>query len=434
MRRVEHVISDFPMPDSSMVERKLLNSVLTDMTYFSELQRIVKPEFFASDKNRVIWNTIVDMYNKHEEVDMTTVFPKVDSKHFTEEIIGSDSVYGQGVLQLGAALCELHIKRQAYFAGVEVLQDVTNGIGVDSIIGRFSDFTKQVENTFDSGAEHDAMEVCNRLADNIQSGRMVRVSTPFQTLNYALYGGFGGGQLIILAARPSVGKTTIALQFAQHASRNGMPTHFCSLEMTDEELVQRLIVGTGLVSTLELVSGNVNWENYERAAQIAINKNLLINDRAKSLDEICTNITLAAQRGKCKIAFIDYLGLIRHSDRSKTQAQIIGDITHRLKGVAMECRIPIVLLCQLNRESAKENRSPVLTDLRDSGEIEQDADVVLMLERPRDEMGVTIEDRIDMWVRKNRTGKCTFDEAYHLQGNDSYSDFREIVNTIPIHA
>ena len=204
--------------------------------------------------------------------------------------------------------------------------------------------------------------------------------------------------------------------------------------MTDEELVQRLIVGTGLVSTLELVSGNVDWQNYERAAQMAISKNLIINDRAKSLDEICTNITLAVQRGKCKIAFIDYLGLIRHSDRSKTQAQIIGDITHRLKGVAMECRIPIVLLCQLNRESAKENRSPVLTDLRDSGEIEQDADVVLMLERPRDDMGTTIEDRIDMWVRKNRTGKCTFDEAYHLQGNESYSNFHEVVQTIPIHA
>lgn len=421
------------MPDSSMVERKLLSSVLADMTYFSELVRIVKPEFFSSEKNRKVWETIVDMYNKHEEVDMTTIFPKVDSKHFAEEIVGTEAVYGQGVIQLGASLCELHIKRQAYFSGVEVLQEVVNGTSVDSIIGKFSSFTKQMESTFDNGAEHNAMEVCNRLADNIQSGRMARVSTPFQTLNYALYGGFGGGQLVILAARPSVGKTTIALQMAQHASRNGVATHYCSLEMTDEELVQRLIVGTGLVSTLELVSGNVNWENYERATEIAINKNLLINDRAKSLDEICTNITLAVQRGKCKIAFIDYLGLIRHYDRGKTQAQIIGDITHRLKGVAMECRIPVVLLCQLNRESAKENRPPVLTDLRDSGDIEQDADVVLMLERPRDEMGTTIDDRIDMWVRKNRTGKCTFDEAYHLQGNDSYSDFREIVNTIPIH-
>ena len=143
---------------------------------------------------------------------------------------------------------------------------------------------------------------------------------------------------------------------------------------------------------------------------------------AKDLEKIM----LDAQTGQCDVAFIDYLGLITHDDKRKTLAQIIGDITKRLKNVAGECNIPIVLLCQLNRESAKENRSPQLTDLRDSGSIEQDADVVMMLERPRDEMGVVEDNKIDLWVRKNRGGKCNFDDAIHLVGNESYSQFYEI--------
>ena len=109
-----------------------------------------------------------------------------------------------------------------------------------------------------------------------------------------------------------------------------------------------------------------------------------------------------------------------------------GDITKRFKNLAQECNIPIVLLCQLNRESAKEGRSPQLTDLRDSGSIEQDADIVIMLERPKDEFGNIKRDHIDLWLRKNRGGQCNFDNAIHLVGNSSYSDFKEETQTITI--
>ena len=433
MRKVEHLISDFPIPDSSLMERKLLYSLITDMSYFSEVQRVVKPSFFSSEKNRKVWETIVDMASKHEHVDMSTIFPRVDRKHFTEEILGADTVFGQGIVQLSYALYETYLKRMAYFRGVEILQQVNSGAGVESIMTMFSDFTKEATEAFDSGSRVRAMDVVNRLADNIQSGKKTRIPTPFPQLNFYLYGGLGGGNLVILAARPSVGKTTIGLQMAQVAAMNGNPTTYYSLEMTDEELVQRLIVGTGLVSTREIVRGDVNWENYERAAQMAVSQNLFINDKAHSLDDICTNIMLDAQKGKCKIAFVDYLGLIRHDDRRKTFAQVIGDITGRFKSIAKECNIPIVLLAQLNRESAKEGRSPQLTDLRDSGSIEQDADIVLMLERPRNDMGEVIPDHIDLWMRKNRAGQCNFDNAIHLVGNESYSNFREETESIQIN-
>lgn len=418
------------MPDPTPLEGRLLNSILTDSSYFGDIQRIVKAEYFSNLENRKVWETIVDMYNKGEHIDMTTVFPKVDRKNFIDNVISADPTYGQGTLQLASALMETFVKREMYNTAVTVLQGVETGERLEYLSSLFNDFAQRVQDKLQDGSLQASTQVANDLADDIMNGRVMRVATPFPSLNFMTYGGLGSGNLIILAARPSVGKTTIGLQMAQNAARIGKKACFFSLEMTSKELVQRLIVGTGEVSTLDIVTQNVNWENYEKAVAWAVNANLKINDKAKTLEELCTRITLEAQAGNCDVAFIDYLGLVRYSDRQKTQAQVIGEITARLKSVAKECNIPVVLLSQLNRMSAVENRSPQLFDLRDSGSIEQDADVVLMLERPRDDMGTVQEDRIDMWVRKNRGGKTSLENPIRLQGNKNYSEFHEITETL----
>lgn len=425
MRRREISITEFPMPDPIPMEGKLLNSILADANFMPDLMRIVKAEFFSSVENRKVWETLVEMYRTGESIELSTIFPKVDRKNLIDNVISAETTFGQGILQLGCALMETYIKREAYNKAVKVLQGVETGAPLEVVTGFFSDFNKEIEDKLSNDGMRSSVEIANILADDIQSGKIQRVPTPFASLNYYLYGGFGSGNLIILAARPSVGKTTVALQMAQCAALSGRKACFFSLEMTAQELVQRLIVGTGLVSTLEIVTQNVNWENYERAVSMAVHPNLKINDKAKTLEEICTRITLEVQSGNCQIAFVDYLTLVRYADRQKTQAQIIGEITARLKSVAKECNIPVVLLSQLNRESAKEARSPQLYDLKDSGSIEQDADVVVMLERPKDDMGVEEEDKIDMWVRKNRGGKRAKDTPIHLIGNSNYSDFQE---------
>ena len=424
--RTEHTLADFPIPDTSALEARVLVSALSNSEYLGEIIRVVRSEFFSSKENRKVWDTIVDMYNRREQVNITTVFPKVDRKNYSENIMTAEAVFGQGVVQLCLALMDTHIKKKAYLTSIGVLQGIEQGESVEAVTERFRGFSDEVLGQLEDKTVQNASEIANLLADDIMEGRIKRVATPFPTINYMLYGGFGSGNLVILAARPSVGKTTIALQMAQRAARDGKKATVYSLEMTAKELVQRLIVGTGLVSTYDIVSRNVNWENYENAVAMAVSPNLRINDKSKSLDEICTRIMLDAQTGNCDIAFIDYLQLIRHFNRRLTLAQVIGEITARLKTVAKECDIPIVLLSQLNRESARENRSPQLTDLRDSGSIEQDGDTIIMLERPRDDMGVVEDDRIDVWVRKNRNGNCNFDAPIRLIGNKSYSQFYEL--------
>ena len=429
--KYEHTLAEYPIPETTQLEARLLVSCLSNSDYLGELMRIVKPEFFSSRENRKVWDTIVDMYNKREQIDITTVFPKVDRKNFSENIIGAEPVFGQAIMQVGLALLDTHIKKQAYLTAVGILQGIEQGETVEAVTGKFKGFSDDVLGQLEDNSAKNASDLANELADDIQSGRTTRIETPFPTLNYMLYGGLGGGNLIILAARPSVGKTTIALQMAQKAAKDGKKATVYSLEMTAKELVQRLIVGTELVKTYDIVSRQVNWENYENAVAMAISQNLRINDKAKSLDEICTKVMLDAQTGKTDVAFIDYLGLIRYYNRRMTQAQIIGEITARLKTIAKECNIPVVLLCQLNRESVRENRPPQLQDLRDSGSIEQDADVVIMLERPRDDMGTVEDGKINVWVRKNRNGKCNFDSPILLLGNSSYSQFLEKTEDYP---
>ena len=134
---------------------------------------------------------------------------------------------------------------------------------------------------------------------------------------------------------------------------------------------------------------------------------LYMNDSCRSLEDITADIILGRHQERCDIAFIDYLGLIQFPSARMTLYQAISELTPRLKRVAKECRIPIVLLCQLNRNTEAENRSPQLYDLRDSGSIEQDADIVLMLERA----SKSLDDRdVNMWGAKKtareRPGMC----------------------------
>lgn len=419
-------LSDFALPNTTDLEHRLLASVITSPDRLYDVMRIVKPEMFSTPENVKIWETVTGMLGLHETIDLVTVVDKVDRKYFIDNIIGADANQSYlSTLDIAMSLVDNYIKKEAYFSAVSILEKVERGIPSDEVMATFTNFQERVAGELRNDCARVSTDLANELAEDLEQGRIARVPTPFPTLNSMTYGGLGGGNLVILAARPSVGKTTIAMQLAQHSSRIGKKTAFYSLEMGGKELVQRLILGTGLVTPTEIFSHNIDWQNFDKALGMAVNDKLIINDKSRTLDEICLKITLECQRNNCDIAFIDYLGLIPQRNKRISLAQHLGECTARLKGVAKENNIPIVLLCQLNRESAKDGRSPQLYDLRDSGSIEQDADIVLMLERPRDDMGTTIENAIDMWVRKNRSGRCNFDTPIRLRGDETYSNFYE---------
>lgn len=417
---------DYPVPKTTEYEHRLLATIIQDNSLATDIMSIIKREMFSNEHTQKIWDVFVDMYYKREKIDLLTIVPKVDNKYFIDNILTTEIEFSvSGTMQLALSFLDTYIKRKAYFCAVDILQKINAGETSDSIREQFDRFSTKVTEGLGDKIADDAESIANEIADDIEKGNRTRVSTHIRTLDYYTYGGFGGGNLVILAARPSVGKTTIAMQIAQAASADLNRTLVFSLEMTKQELVQRLIQSTGLISQYQFCTNTIDWENYEKAISQVINGNLLINDEAYNINEIRQKIVIACQTQKIKMVMIDYLQLIKGANPILSKADQVGELTSILKQTAKQCKIPILVLAQLNRASASENRSPQLYDLRDSGCIEQDADIVIMLERPRNELGNIADNRIDMWIRKNRQGRCNFDSPISLKGNEYYTNFVE---------
>ena len=426
MARKILTLEDYPLPETSVYEHRLLATIIQDYTLANEVMSIIKREMFSCKQTQQIWDVFCDMYYKKETIDMLTILPRVDKKYYLDNILPAQAEFSpNATIDLALGFLDTYIKRMAYIESVTALQKITNGAPSDVIREGFDTFSQRVTSGIGNKVGDDASEIANELADELSKGIITRVATHIRTLDYFTYGGFNGGNLVILAARPSVGKTTIAMQIAQAASADNNKTLVFSLEMTKKELVQRLLQSTGLVSQYELVTHNINWDNYERALGMVVNSNLIINDDAYNIHDIRHKIITSVKTQGVKMVLIDYLQLIKGADPRMSMNDQVGELTSALKQTAKQCNIPIIVLSQLSRESVRENRSPQLYDLRSSGAIEQDADIVVMLERSKDDMGAIIDNKIDMWIRKNRAGKCNFDNPIRLKGNEYYTNFVE---------
>ena len=426
MARKILTLDDYPLPETIVYEHRLLATIIQDYTLANEVMSIIKREMFSCEQTQQIWDVFCDMYYKKETIDMLTILPRVDKKYYLDNILSAQAVFSPiATMDLALGFLDTYIKRMAYIESVTALQKITNGVSSDVIREGFDTFSKRVTSGIGNKVGDDANEIANELADELSKGKVTRVATHIRTLDYFTYGGFNGGNLVILAARPSVGKTTIAMQIAQAASADNNKTLVFSLEMTKKELVQRLLQSTGLVSQYELVTHDINWDNYEKALGMVVNSNLIINDDAYNIHDIRHKIITSVKMQGVKMVLIDYLQLMKGANPMLSKNDQVGELTSALKQTAKQCNIPIIVLSQLSRENVRENRSPQLYDLRDSGCIEQDADIVVMLERSKDDMGAIIDNKIDMWIRKNRAGKCNFDNPIRLKGNEYYTNFVE---------
>lgn len=427
MRQQELQLSEFPMPNTQEIEMKLLASIIADSTIMPQVMRVVNRDMFSNADNQKMWDIMLAMWNEGEKINLISIQPRVNQKYFIDNFLMADvSAYGSNSLNsLINAFVDTYAKRCAYMVSIDTLQKINNGCSYGEVIDGMASAKERILKGFKDTTSKDTKEIANVLKDKLLWQETNRIPTSMRTIDYLTYGGFGGGNLVILAARPSVGKTQIGLQIAMNASVNGKKSMIFSLEMSGEELVQRLILSTGLITPMEFFSRNFEIDKYDKAVEMATNENLIINDKSNGIDEICQKIRVEAQTNGCKLVMIDYLGLIPITDKRANTATAIGEMTRKLKLTAKECNIPILLLCQLNRQSASEGRSPQLYDLRDSGAIEQDADMVIMLEKAKGEDGEIMDNTIDLWVRKNRNGKCNFDNPIRLYGNETYSSFQE---------
>lgn len=423
----QSTLSEFPLPQSDGLEIQVIADIISHPDLITEAERMISHDMFYKRECHSAWMALKKMAREGMAIDLPSSFTRIDRDLMQKGVIPmmTNSGTTSTTLQHFAELKEMHIKRKCYLAAMDILSwSTSSDKRAEDIIGETGHLADKLrkEIDVDKSTQH-ISAVMNDLADNlsnIKTGTMRRVKTGFPTLDFLTYGGFNSGNLVILAARPSVGKTAIMLQMAKAAARYGRKVNLFNLEMTNTELAQRLLFATGKVTPLQMARGDVEWQDFEIAAGEYTGQPMYLNDSARTLEEIKTRIVLNSQAGKCDIAFIDYLGLIKMNSKIPL-SQALAETTTELKHTAKACGIPIVLLCQLNRSSASEKRAPEMHDLRDSGAIEQDADIILMLERAsEDEDGK----EINIWVRKNRGGKAG-NVKIEVVANDTYTVFTE---------
>lgn len=415
--------SDLPFPSSKDIERQVLTDAANDYECLPELMQIVKDEMFTDGERLQVWQTICELYNGGKVVDLPSIGTRCGQALINEVVRHHLPPSTPAVaVEHAVALREVSIHRRAYTAAVQLVTESCDLTRSSSdLFASVEELRTKVVGDADAVGEEHIAKVVADIADEVEERengkRKAKIPTGFEFLDWRTYQGWDAGQLIILAARPSVGKTAVMLKMARAAAQAGNKVCIYSMEMTNAELGTRMLFATEKVKPKEIATGEVDWNSFTQAQGEVSALPIIFNDFSSTLSDIVSRIIMNNKSGKCDIAFIDYLGRFQEAlDNKVPLYQAIGKITGRLKSLAKRLRIPIVLLCQLNRESVKGERAPELYDLRDSGSIEQDADIVMMLERNDDET-------LTIWLRKNRQGKR--DEGAVLRHNDTYSDFYE---------
>lgn len=413
-------------------EKSVISSILQDSTKIADVNFYLNGDEFTSNNYKKIFLACVELISRNEEVNLITVRDKLISRGEKGDIIEMNYLKDLAVYESNPMNVKTYVK---IVKDKDILRSIINecanintecisnkDISVTDILrhaqDRFFDLSKKKEDRDYEGLAHIMPRVMQKIqnAAKCKDG-MTGVKTGIGELDMLL-SGLQKGNLIIIGARPGVGKTAFALNLAYGAVKNGYKAAFFSLEMTREEIASRVLSMESKVSSERLRAGNPlnnnDWSNIINSTT-SMSNDLLIDDTS--------SITIAELRSKCMkmkreyeamgktldVVFIDYLQLMGESqnDANKPRHIQIGAITAGLKGLAKDLDIPIVALAQTRRpgESEDKNKMPRLEDLRESGSIEQDADVVIFLHKNEKE-GENVPDNEKMYiiVAKHRNG------------------------------
>ncbi len=395
---MDTVVERLP-PHNIEAEQSVLGSILIDRDAIIRIASYVKPDDFYISANGRVYQAILDLYNRREPTDFVTLSDELERKGQLDDIGGIGYLssllnavptavhveyYGR-IVERTATLRRL-IDAGTRIVGIGYREEVATEDALDAAErALFEVSQRRTTRDFVSIAE-----VLDRFFDQIEylqqhRGDVVGVPTGFADLDQ-LTGGLQRSDLIILAARPSMGKTALALGLAYGAAvQHGKTVGIFSLEMSAEQLVQRLLSTETGVDSHRLRLGQIDdseWERISRALGRLSEANIFIDDSANAavMDVRSKSRRLQAEHGVDMI-IVDYLQLMS-GRRSDNRVQEISEISRGLKGLARELNVPVIALSQLSRavESRSDHR-PMLSDLRESGSIEQDADIVMFIYR-----------------------------------------------------
>ena len=437
------MISDRVPPQSKEAEQSVLGSMILDReAIFAAAELLVEHDFYSTAHQK-IFASIIGLSEKGEPVDTITLTAELQRNQSLEEIGGSAYL----VLLANAVPTAANVQYHAHIVREKsILRSLIQA--ATGIVSRSFDSPHNVDEFLDE-AEQLIFEIGSRgktqgfasLKDVLvqafdrieklydEKKGVTGLSTGFNDLN-RITSGLQNADLVIIAARPSMGKTTLALNMTQQiAVRDKLPTAFFSMEMSKEQLAQRLLCAEAQIDAQNMRRGNLSqdeWSKLTRAVGPLSESPLYIDDSASlSVMEVRAKARrLKAEKG-LEAIFVDYLQLMRGFSRSESRQQELSEISRALKALAKELNIPVVALSQLSRAVEKRtDRRPILSDLMESGGIEANADLVMFIYRDSYYNKDTDKGNIaEINIAKQRNGPTGQIELYFI---DRYTKFANV--------
>ena len=406
-----------PIPFSEDAEKSVLGSMMLSAEAVDLASEALNTEDFYIPKHRQIFAAMLDINARNGAVDVVTLLEELERRGTADSSGGIEYLTELSIFTPSAANVSNYIKiveersimRRLMHAGTAITRDAMQVS--KSVEAMLDDAERRIFNIAMHNNEDTLTQIRPVVYESYQrintlinlKGKLTGVPTGYTDLD-SMTSGLQKSDLIIIAARPSQGKTALGLNIAAHAAiREGKTVAIFSLEMSKEQLVMRLFASEARVNMQNVNHGTPSSQELLKLAEANLtlaNANMYIDDRS--------NISVAEIRSKCRrlkarngldMIVIDYLQLMKTPNGSDNRVQEVSELTRSLKILARELNVPIVLLSQLSRKAAE--RKPAMSDLRESGAIEQDADIIIMIYR---DPSRTDDNSAEIIVAKNRNG------------------------------
>nr|AWT38681.1 DNA replication helicase [Licmophora sp.] len=431
------------LPHNFLAEKMVLSSILVNPESMSIVIKQLSIECFYFKNHQEIFKVLIYMYQKNQSIDILNLTTFLQEYGLLQKV-GGIKVLIEIVNQLpNLPYIEKHIslikdkflRRTLIKLGYKLINSsyITN-ISLETLLFDFEQQFFNLTSTFAPSKLTNTTELISEifveLKQKVKYPNLPGLCTGFYSLD-SLTQGFHKSDLIIIAGRPSIGKTAFSLTLALNICKLlKVPIVFFSLEMSKEQLFYRLLSMETNINQVRLRNGKLtksDWIKLNKVVKLFSNLPFFINDCSNiSIQDLQTNIkSLILERNQISLVIIDYLQLIQFKvEKSENRAQELSQITRSLKNTAREFNIPIIALSQLSRNvENRPDKKPILSDLRESGSIEQDADLILMLSQNQDSFGDS-NSKIDLTIAKQRNGPTGTIQLQFDKKLTKYLDFQ----------
>lgn len=439
------LFSSRDLPHSTEAEQSVIGAIIANPSVIPEVMELVKPEYFYSEQHRAIYSVIVRMYTGGKPADIVTILDETarlnifetqtEGKRYLTEI-AETLPSTSNVASYCRIVAEKYMIRSLANVAGNILESIRSGendsqLLLDSAEQQIYDIRQGRDIKGLVPISDAIMEAYDRLGkiSGPDKEKYIGARTGYTLLD-SIISGLNKSDLIIIAARPAMGKTAFAMNIAVNvAKRTDRDVVTFNLEMSKEQLAMRMLSTESLVDSNRLRNGRISsdeWVNLATGAGYLSTLNMYIDDTASmTVQQMKSKLRHTRNLG---LVIIDYLQLMGSSSRSDNRVLVISEITRQLKIMAKELNVPIILLSQLSRSvEGRTDKRPMLSDLRESGSIEQDADIVLFLYRDAYYNKESTKQNIsECIVAKNRHGETgtvelIWDGRYTRFSNPDYS-------------